>query len=175
MILVVFLCNHTLYHRNFHERFAWVRRVSFWDSGDRYQADSNWNGWRRSSFIEKVYLMTAQLPNDLLNCIWKLQFPLMNKRVAKLAKKYFSFWYTVSFDFFVIFWILEREICTKYTRHCLFFGVLRANMYWEFWNSWYQFHYKFIEFFRVKLEIDSLKFGPKKFWVFRFVEFSQKW
>ena len=39
--------------------------------------------------------MTAQLPNDLLNCIWKLQFPLMNKRVAKLAKKYFSFWCTV--------------------------------------------------------------------------------
>ena len=38
--------------------------------------------------------MTAQLPNDLLNCIWKLQFPLMNKRVARLAKKYFSFWYT---------------------------------------------------------------------------------
>ena len=34
----------TVYHRNFHERFAWVRRVSFWDSGDRYQADSNWNG-----------------------------------------------------------------------------------------------------------------------------------
>ena len=39
--------------------------------------------------------MTAQLLDDLLNYIWKLQFSLMKKRVAKLAKKYFSIWYTV--------------------------------------------------------------------------------
>ena len=81
----------------------------------------------------------------------------------------------LSFQVFCDFSILEREICSKYTKYCIFLarfaqilGVLNFTISislpvcWVFW---------------VKFEITtgSLNFSPQRPWVFRFAEFFSPW
>ena len=116
--------------------------------------------WRMSK-VQAFFLTTFMVVgcSDPLPVRWVLKPKSLSffPRALEFFSKKLEFW---SFLSFFEFW------GGKFVQNVPNIAFFRrtSRKYWEFWNSWYQFQYQFVDFFWVKMEkaTGPLNFGPEK-------------